>query len=325
MLKKTFQILILFIAAISCLTCQKTGISRINKVAMDSVHISGTSVTAYGKIVDISDYGISEYDFCYGNYPDPGPYLDAEFSNPTETGQFSAVLDKIYFGETIYIRAYAEDYEGEIVYSNTLTFSIGNLNGITVVTDPATILSTSGVSVNGTVSGVGSLTLIDFGHCWSTSPNPTINDAKTSFGALQNDSTFKSDITGLQLSVTYYVRAYAVANDNTVVYGNEQSFTIPDLAVQTDTFSFPNSTDVTMIGTITSLGVNPVTNHGFCWSYTTSQPDMNNNVISLGATGNTGQFAGGLNNILPGVTYYFRAFATDGIYVRYGGVKKFIK
>jgi uncharacterized protein (TIGR02145 family) len=60
------------------------------------------------------------------------------------------------------------------------------------------------------------------GVCWSTSPNPIIQDNITTDGA--GTGMFTSSIKWLTPGTTYYVRAYAT-NSSTTIYGNEIKFT----------------------------------------------------------------------------------------------------
>ena len=72
------------------------------------------------------------------------------------------------------------------------------------------------------------------GIVWSTSPNPTTtsNLGKTEQGANPtsgNSLSYSSNITGLELNTTYYVRAYLVNTDGTS-YGQQVVFTtVPTL------------------------------------------------------------------------------------------------
>ncbi|MDF0718255.1 fibronectin type III domain-containing protein [Muricauda sp. 334s03] len=59
------------------------------------------------------------------------------------------------------------------------------------------------------------------GVCWSTGPNPTINDSKTEDGT--GIGEFLSDMTGLEPNTRYYFRAYATNSAGTS-YGGEIDF-----------------------------------------------------------------------------------------------------
>jgi hypothetical protein len=84
----------------------------------------------------------------------------------------------------------------------------------------------SSVTINSAISGGniindGGGIIIARGVCWSTSPNPTISDNKTTDGT--GTGIFTSYITGLTNNTTYYLRAY-VSNTSFTAYGNEESF-----------------------------------------------------------------------------------------------------
>lgn len=65
-------------------------------------------------------------------------------------------------------------------------------------------------------------------------------------------------------------------------------------------------------GRVIDLGGNPygITDHGFCWSQY-SNPTINDEQVSLGYKTDTGVFYSTLSGILPGTTYYVRAYALD--------------
>jgi uncharacterized protein (TIGR02145 family) len=73
----------------------------------------------------------------------------------------------------------------------------------------------------GIITSDGGLVISARGVCWSTSDNPTIEDNKTSNGA--GAGSFTSELTGLTLGTTYYVRAYAT-NSKGTSYGSTMVF-----------------------------------------------------------------------------------------------------
>ena len=74
----------------------------------------------------------------------------------------------------------------------------------------------------GFVSGRGGADVISRGVCWSTVPNPTVNDSHTADGT--GNGGFKSVLSGLTPGTTYHIRAYATNSAGTA-YGEELSFT----------------------------------------------------------------------------------------------------
>lgn len=77
------------------------------------------------------------------------------------------------------------------------------------------------------ISDDGGAPILEHGVCWSTLRYPTTNCQKI----LENGEFSKNQIyylTGLKSSTTYFIRAFA-ANDLGTGYGDQQSFTTPDL------------------------------------------------------------------------------------------------
>lgn len=94
----------------------------------------------------------------------------------------------------------------------------------TVSTESITNITTTGASAGGNVSFLGYPSPTQYGHCWSTTATPTIQNSITTKGSLNATGTFISEVTGLSAATTYYIRAYAT-NSSGTVYGQEYSFT----------------------------------------------------------------------------------------------------
>ena len=153
------------------------------------------------------------------------------------------------------------------------------------------------------------------GVCWSTSSNPTIVNSKTSDGA--GTGVFVSNLTGLTMGTTYYVRSYAT-NSLGTSYGDQLTFSTNSL--QTPVLSTTTVTGITTTSAITGGNVtgdngSAVTARGVCWDIVTS-PTITGNHTSDG-TG-TGSFVSSLVGLSPGTTYYVRAYATNNIGTAYG-------
>ena len=78
--------------------------------------------------------------------------------------------------------------------------------------------------VAGEILDIGETGLIQFGHCWSTSENPTVSlETKTELGSRNSSTLFNSALKILEPNTTYYVRAYAT-NSVETFYGDTVSF-----------------------------------------------------------------------------------------------------
>ena len=83
-------------------------------------------------------------------------------------------------------------------------------------------LSRSTAVSGGVITSDGGAAISARGVCWSTNPAPTVDDQKTEDGT--GAGSFKSQISHLTFSSTYYARAYAVNRAGTG-YGNVIPFT----------------------------------------------------------------------------------------------------
>ena len=92
----------------------------------------------------------------------------------------------------------------------------------TLVSVQASAITDVSAISGGNISSDGGTTITARGVCWSTLPNPTVVNSKTTDGT--GTGSFTSTITGLKVDSTYYVRAYATNSAGTA-YGNQVSFT----------------------------------------------------------------------------------------------------
>lgn len=93
-----------------------------------------------------------------------------------------------------------------------------------VSTDSITDIGQTSATFHGTLLKIGDTAVNDFGFCWATTPNPTINNNKISNGSTSTKQSFSDVVTGLSENQLYYVRAYAI-NSKGIVYGRELNFT----------------------------------------------------------------------------------------------------
>jgi uncharacterized protein (TIGR02145 family) len=92
----------------------------------------------------------------------------------------------------------------------------------TVITRPILNIGDTSATFGGCVTSNGNSTITARGVCWSTSPNPTINDSLRIIGNVLGG--FSSNVSTLARATTYYMRAYAT-NDIGTAYGHEERFT----------------------------------------------------------------------------------------------------
>ena len=101
------------------------------------------------------------------------------------------------------------------------------LPSLAITTTASSIAGTTATS-GGNVTNDGGSTVSARGICWSNTSNPTTANSKTTESG--TTGSFSSNLTGLNASTTYYVRAYAT-NAVGTAYGAEISFTTSSISI----------------------------------------------------------------------------------------------
>ncbi len=144
------------------------------------------------------------------------------------TGTATVVLTELDSGETYYVRAYARNADG-VYYGETKKFVTGN--DVDITTLKVSDITSSTAIANGNISGVSSFVLEEKGFVFSEdNKNPTVKDRKVYTTSSLKSGAYAMELTGLNVSTTYYVRAYAYTDDS-ISYGETVSFTTNGIKV----------------------------------------------------------------------------------------------
>ena len=315
-----FIFIIIFGILAAFLSCEKNEIVRTMDTRTNTVEINSSVVVAVGTVLDIGKAKIVEHGHCWSINPEPTvDDFKSELGPINERDTFSTQLSKITPGLEHFIRSYI--YDGtNYVYGNTLSFMI-TADDLGFTTQPVTTIDQTTVQVNTEVNNIGSINFDDYGHCWSQTDPPTIENSVTSYGRLDTNKGYISNINNLTQG-RYFIRGYLLS-DGGVIYSNMVIFE-STIRVITGSITTVSDTEANAEGTIRSLGVNPIVDYGHCWSALTSSPSVNENRSSLGTTDRLGSYSSDVDNLIPDVTYYIRAYATDGTHVFYGDISSFV-
>ena len=198
-----------------------------------------------------------------------------------------------------------------------------------VSNDSISDITSTSAMVYGTIIDIGS-GIEEYGHCWSTDAEPTVNEneGKTKKGPSSSTGSYNSLLTGLSYNTKYYVRAY-VENSVTVVYSKDvlsfQTLGIGKPAVTTGTVSNITGSGATISGNLDDLGsgASSVSQYGHCWSSETTTPITDNSKTSLGSRNTKGAFESTVVGLSQGTLYYIRAYATNDAGTTYGNLVSF--
>ena len=180
------------------------------------------------------------------------------------------------------------------------------------------------IQISATHSGGMDYLVQECGICYSsTNANPTISDGESTVIQCGSDQgTFYGSMTNLVPNTTYYVRAYAILNNNYA--GNPMHsgilpcWTLPEVT----TVEVTNITGLSAVG-VGSLTDNngdaPITVRGVCWSSTNTNPTINASGCSH-ATCDTvvNPYSVEMTNLRPNTTYYMRAYVQNDGGIGYG-------
>lgn len=226
------KIIYLTILTIVIFSCQKLEILEHSNPLDDgspfvsttkSDFITSTTAELSGEIIDIGDDSITYFGHCWSNSNNPTIEDSVNIDNNYSSSKYVIVALDLSPSKKYYFRAFATNSIGTS-YGDILSFSTNDAIPPTVNTIGHNNITESTVYLDGEIITEGSLPIIQHGHCWSISPNPTIDDSVTTKDA-NGVGSFTSNISNLIESTKYYYRAYATTTSETTVYGTEESFT----------------------------------------------------------------------------------------------------
>lgn len=273
-------------------------------------NIGVSSVTVKSSIRDNGNGTISEQGFCWSTNSVP-TINDFKIQKSPIIGEFSSLISSLDDNTQYYVRAYAINQKGvgygEIAKFSTLKRGLPCLSDIQM-----SELSFASVKLSSSVTDNGNLDISARGFCWSTSPNPTIDNDQLQVGRGMGD--FTKTISGLQEDTKYHIRSYAT-NETGTGYSNELTLTtgkrdIPIL--KTTIFEQINDTSVSVSSSIESSGYLDIIEYGFCWS-TSPNSTIDGHKIRC-----TTSFTANISGLQENTKYYIRSYAINSMGIGYG-------
>lgn len=276
---------------------------------------TATTITVGGNITDNGGYAVSDRGVCYSASNSEPTITEEKVSGGKGNGEFSVSVTGLAAGTTYYLRAYATNENGT---SYGKVISVKTKDGLPIVSTSETTATSTTISTGGNITSDGGYNITARGVCYSiNNSNPTIENSYTTSGI--GIGAFSTIISDVNISTTYYIRAYATNRIGTG-YGNVVIVTTGNGLPSVSTIEIgENITDTTAIsgGQVTDDGGFTVTARGVCWS-TLPYPTINDSRTIDGS--GTGYYSSLIANIQlsSSITYYVRAYATNMNGTSYG-------
>ena len=226
-------------------------------VVTDSVtNITTTSANVISTITNDGGAAFVFRGVCWDTVANP-TILNEHTFDGIGVGAYISHLPNLTINKTYYARAYTTNSKGT-AYGNTLSFNTVGFPPTVITTAASNITGNSAVT-GGIVTSDGGTPVTERGICWNTSGNPTLADSVISNG--NGIGSFTVNMTGLNGSTTYYVRAYAI-NVIDTSFGEIESFTTLFLCGTTKVKDYDNNEYATLqLGTQCWMKENLRTTH----------------------------------------------------------------
>ena len=231
----------------------------------------------------------------------------------TKEGYYSCDINGLVQNTTYYYKAFLTDGTDTVWDDNVNNFT--TLGPIVVNTDSVTDITNCSATMYGTIEELSGHSSLTAGFIFGTSQNALTETVETIA-----DGAFSCEISApiiLNPNTTYYYKAFA-STDNETVYGEIKTFTTRRNMVATNDATSITNTEATLQARIENPGGTVTV--GF--KYGPKFLNMNT-VVSVSQTQSTQDFSKPINNLTPGETYYYKAFAASDRDTVWGNVKTF--
>jgi hypothetical protein len=188
-------------------------------ITTNIISITSTAVVLGGNISSDGGASVTARGVCWAITANP-TIDNNKTSDGTGTGSFTSNITGLQPATAYHVRAYATNSVGT-TYGNDIMFTT-TAAVPTVTTSTVSAITQTTATSGGNVTYNGGAAVTARGVCYGTTTGLTVAGSHTSDGT--GDGVFTSNLSGLTLNTTYYVRAYATNSAGTG-YGDELSFT----------------------------------------------------------------------------------------------------
>jgi|GEM_PF-6619998 hypothetical protein len=300
--------------------------------------LGGYKASSGGMVIGRGSDVILSKGVCWSNNQ-PLPVFNLISGNKTDEGpggeQWTSTITGLTPNDTIWVRSYAYTKNGTYYGQVEKYFVPLETKPPTIVTNPVTDARKTSAPLSGRISTDGGSNIIERGFQLINYNTQTSAHYPMPIGNPDSlDPDFDTILPGLTPNTSYGVKAYARNRDfQTKVYGEEKFFfTSPDKqdafpSVETTVGIVLNpDTSVLISGNILNQGDFPILSKGVCFG-TMRNPSFSASRVEDPFTAFmtiSVELKKMKNQLLPGVRYYFRAYARNEAGIGYGQEKSFV-
>lgn len=249
--------------------------------------------------------------YCYCSLPQTSRTLSVAYSNYL----FSTTCDHpiLDAGQAGYMELPTQDKHNGWKMTTISRPTVGSVTAMSIGTRTATL--------SASIISDGNAEVSDCGFCYSTSPNPSIEDMHVSYG-VPTGYEFGKTINGLTDNTTYHVRAYAI-NQLGISYSDDHQFTTVAIVLPTlssVTIQSEENGPTTFKAAVTSDGNGTISESGFVYA-TNEMPTRADSKLT---SSDKESLSAKVEGLPIGTRYYVRAYATNEKGTAYGIQASFI-
>jgi hypothetical protein len=258
-------------------------VERINKLTLNEITWQNNSLTVSAELIDVDASGITDYGICYAINEVPDLNNGTVISKGTiaQPSTFNIIIPQVQTNQIYFFRAF-------VVSNNKVTYSnVNSVNTIpfsfTLLNDSVIIYNSTNTEVVGRILNIGSLKIKEFGFLYSSiyqQPNVFENKIIVNKPVMNGELTFKEKLPDLNLDTNYFICTYLTLHNNITYYSNVRNFKVKTHKLFTSALTKVNN-ELIMLGRFNQVGVDSISEYGFCWSNSTPLPNINNNRIKI--------------------------------------------
>jgi len=294
------------------------GPAKMGNIQVSS--ITSTSARFDASILSAEGGNLGRRGFVISKNTEPFLYNATVIEQGNGIGSYAYTIQNLEKSTMYYVKAFGVNESG-VSHTNQVMFTTLGFPNVSTNTNASNVGYTN-FTAQGTVNTDGGSPILERGFCLNTTGNPNVNENRIRVGGQLGG--FQTEYNGLRAATTYYYRAYAI-NEVGVAYGNlvavsTRANTQP-VITRTPALGSVSNRQINLTGYLDSDGGLEITNRGFLYSRSTSNPSWNDSRLQLSGGY---EWSGTIGNLINGnVTYYVRSYAVNALGTSLGPVSSF--